>query len=422
MEILIYLLKVNLAITVFYLVYRICCRRDTFFTLHRFVLLAIWFVSGIYPLLDISHWFRLNPVLQEAAATSIQYLPEFTTDSYSMAIGVKSVSVEIILLGLYALIAGFYLIRMVIRIAGIIRLRLCCNPIEINGTKVYCLNDQSNPFSFFNLIFINPDSCTPVEIREITTHELVHVRQYHSIDILLAELTCVLCWFNPLARMLKNEIHRNLEFLVDNRVIESGIDSQSYQFNLLRLANVPSNIFITNQFITSSLKERIIMLHTKPSSAGKLVVYTIFLPLIFLFLATNRIGAIGDSTNLSGNITIEDSNKTIFIENIGEVFYLVDELPTYPGGQTERNQFLRNNIRYPDEIKEKAIQGSVVCSFIVDSNGAITNVEIIRSLDPLLDKEVQRVLYAMPRWNPGKHQGVAVPVQMNIPVAFRLQE
>jgi TonB family protein len=385
------------------------------------VLLAIWFVSGIYPLLDISHWFRLNPVLQEAAATSIQYLPEFTTDSYSMAIGVKSVSVEIILLGLYALIAGFYLIRMVIRIAGIIRLRLCCNPIEINGTKVYCLKDQSNPFSFFNLIFINPDSCTPVEIREITTHELVHVRQYHSIDILLAELTCVLCWFNPLAWMLKNEIHRNLEFLVDNRVIGSGIDSRSYQFNLLRLANVPSNIFITNQFITSSLKERIIMLHTKPSSAGKLIVYAIFLPLVFLFLMANHIGATDDSADLSGKGTNELTGETFFLENIGEVFRTVDEAPTFPGGIVELNQFLMKNIRYPDEFMEKGIQGRVVCSFIVDSNGTITNVEIVSGLDPLLDNETLRVIYAMPRWNPGKHQGVAVPVQMNIPVTFRLQ-
>ena len=422
MEILIYLLKVNLAIAVFYLVYRICCRRDTFFTLHRFVLSAIWFVSGIYPLFDISHWLKLNPVLQEVAATSIQYLPDFINASYSTSIGVKSISFEIIVLGLYAVIAGFYLIRMMIRIAGIIRLRLCCNPIEINGTKVYCLKDQSNPFSFFNLIFINPNSCTSVEMREILSHELVHVRQYHSIDILLAELTCVLCWFNPLAWMLKNEIHRNLEFLVDNRVIGSGIDSRSYQFNLLRLANVPSNIFIVNQFNTSSLKERIIMLHTKPSSAGKLIVYTIFLPLIFLFLAANHIGAINDSTILSGNRMNEHNNETIFYENIGKVFQSVDELPTFPGGITEAIKFMLNNTRYPVEAMEKGIEGRVLCSFIVSSNGTITNVEIVNGIDPLLDSEAQRVINAMPRWNPGKHQGVAVPVMMNIPVAFRLQE
>ena len=421
MEILIYLLKVNLAITVFYLVYRICCRRDTFFTLHRFVLSVICIVSCIYPLLDFSPWFRLNPVLQEVAFTSIQYLPEFTTASYSTATGIKSVSVETILLGLYTVIAGFYLIRMMMRIAGIIRLRLCCTSIEINGTKVYCLNDQSNPFSFFNRIFINPDSCTPGEMYEILTHELVHVRQYHSIDILLAELTCVLCWFNPLAWMLKNEIHRNLEFLVDSRVIGSGIDSRSYQLNLLRLANIPSNIFIANQFNTSSLKERIIMLHTKPSSGSKLIVYAIFLPLVFLFLTANHIGAINDSINLSGNGTNEINSESIFLENIGEVFRTVDETPTFPGGHTELNKFLAHNIRYPDESMEKGIQGRVVCSFIVDSNGTITNVEIVSGLDPRLDSETLRVINAMPRWNPGKHQGVAVPVQMNIPVTFRLQ-
>ena len=434
MEILMYLLKANLAIIVFYLFYRICCRGNTFYALHRYVLLAICVGSFFYPFLDISHWFNLNPVLKEVSETYIQYLSEFTTTSYSTETGINSFPFELFLLGLYAGIAGFFLIRMLFRIAAVIRFRICCNPIEINSQKVYFIKDQSNPFSFFKWIFINPDSCTPVETREILTHELVHVKQNHSIDILLSELICVLCWFNPFARMLKNEIHRNLEFLVDNRVIRSGIDSRSYQLNLLRLANIPSNIFIANQFKTSSLKERIVMLNKKPSSGNKLIAYTFFLPLAFLFLATNHIVAINDSFNLYEKITNENSNETmllakipknaksIFIESIGEVYIEVDEAPTFPGGQSELLQFLMKNLRYPDEAKEKRLSGRVTCSFIINTNGTISNVEIISGIDPSLDNEALRVMSISPRWNPGKHRGKAVPVIMSLPLSFRISE
>jgi TonB family C-terminal domain len=434
MEILLYLLKANLAIIVFYLFYRICCRGNTFFTLHRYVLLAICIGSIIYPFLDISHWFKLNPVLKEVGETYIQHLSELTIISYSTETGIKSFPFELFLLGLYAGIAGFFLIRMLFRIAAVIRFRICCTPIEINSQKVYFIKDQSNPFSFFKWIFINPDSCTPVETSEILIHELVHVKQNHSIDILLSEFICVLCWFNPFAGMLKNEIHRNLEFLVDNRVIKSGIDSRSYQLNLLRLANIPSNIFIANQFKTSSLKERIVMLNKKPSSGSKLIAYTFFLPLAFLFLATNHIVAINDSFNLYEKITNENSSETIpvdqipenaesiFIENVGEVFIDVDETPSFPEGLAGFNQFLRKNLNYPIEAQEKRISGRVICSFIVNTNGTISNVEIISGIDPLLDNEALRVISRSPRWNPGKHRGKAVPVKMNIPISFRVSE
>ena len=434
MEIFMYLLKTNLAIIVFYLVYRICCRGNTFFTLHRYVLLAICVGSMIYPFLDISHWFKLNPVLQEVNVAYIQYLSEFATTSYSTETGISSFSFEIFVLGLYAGIAGFFLFRMLFRIIAVIRLRICCTPIETNRQNVYLIKDQSNPFSFFKWIFINPDSCTPAEMHEMLTHELLHAQQNHSIDMLVSELICVLCWFNPFVWMIKKEIHRNLEFLVDNRVVRSGIDSRSYQLNLLRLANIPSNLFIANQFKTSSLKERIVMLNKKPSTGSKLIAYTFFLPLAFLFLIANNIGAINDSINLYGNMTNENSSETllvdkmlenansIFIENVGEVFIEVDEAPTFPGGLSGLVHFLTENLHYPDEALEKRNSGRVTCSFIVNSNGTVSNVEIVQGIDPLFDSEVLHVMSISPCWNPGKHRGKAVPVIMNLPLSFRMSE
>lgn len=408
MEILAYLLKVNLSIAVFYLVYRICFGRDTFFTLRRFILLAMIVVSVGYPFLDISFWIKQTPAINEVAVIYMQFFPEPTIPSSDVT--VKTFPYENIALCIYTVIAGFFLLRLLVRLASIIRFRYHCMPVEINSQQACLIQKEANPFSFFNWIFVNPSMHQPAEIHEIMTHELVHVRQFHSIDILLSELTCVFCWFNPFAWMLKDEVHRNLEFLVDNQVIRSGIDSQGYQHHLLRLAGNPTSLVIANQFRNFPLKERIMMINAKQSSKIKLIAYTLLLPLALLFIVVDNLGAIVKQYN------------TYDIEKSEEVLLVVDEPPTFPGGMGELTRYLNNNVRYPAEAEKKKIQGRVVCSFVINSTGMVSQVEVISGVHPLLDSEAQRVLYTMPRWNPGKHQGVAVAVQYTVPVMFRMQE
>ena len=406
MEILLYLLKVNLAITVFYLFYRICYRNDTFFTLRRYVLQAILILSVIYPLLDISHWFRQNEVLNEIAVTYSQYLPDFTVTTSEGA--VKSFPYSIIPLIIYAVITGFFLIRLVFQLTKIIGLRIRSTPIEIDNRKAYRIQSQESPFSFFHWLFINPDRYKPAEMHEILTHELVHVRQHHSIDMLLSELICIFCWFNPFAWMLRNEIHFNLEFIVDKRVIRSGIDSQSYQFHLLRLANNSPDLFISNQFKKSPLKKRIIMLNSKQTSKIKLVTYSLLLPLAVIILIAVQAGS---CVSMNAGSQVFDSMSR---------YANLDEKPSFPGGDSARVQFMRELIRYPIEAFEERIQGSVRCSFIVEKSGEITNIQVIESVDPFLDAEAIRVIGLMPRWNPGKSNGVAVSVKHNMTFSFRL--
>jgi TonB family protein len=431
MEILTYLFKVNLSIAVFYLAYRIGYRSDTFFTLRRYLLLSVLIVSAIYPLLDISHWFRQNEMLNGISVIYVQYLPVIA-NATPTEIASQSFPFENILFGIYLFFAGIFLIRFGCRLFKVIGLRICCKPIQVNNRQAYRVKNQESPFSFFNWIFINPENYSPAEIHEIITHELVHIRQIHSIDILLSELMCMVCWFNPLAWMFKYEVHRNLEFLVDNQVIKSGIDSRSYQLNLLRFANNPSPILLTNQFKQSPLKERIIMLNSKQTSKMKLVTYTLLLPLaLFILVATNAVSCINKNsgsqeqkTEISDTHELEsDTTKsTLEMPNGRTVYVVVDEQPEFPGGQTEMMLFLSTTIRYPVVAQENGIQGRVTCSFVVETSGEITNIEIVNGVDPSLDKESMRVLAAMPRWNPGKIKGETVPVAFTLPIQFRLKQ
>ncbi len=104
-----------------------------------------------------------------------------------------------------------------------------------------------------------------------------------------------------------------------------------------------------------------------------------------------------------------------------KVFEVVEQMPSFPGGEAALTAFLSSNTKYPEIALENNIQGRVVVKFIVEKNGSITDVHVVKSVDPSLDKEAVRVVKSMPKWTPGKQNGQAVRVQYMVPVTFKLQ-
>ena len=104
-----------------------------------------------------------------------------------------------------------------------------------------------------------------------------------------------------------------------------------------------------------------------------------------------------------------------------KVFDVVEQMPEFPGGQAALLKWISDHIKYPAIAEENGIQGRVVCTFVVERDGSVTDVQVARSIDPSLDKEAIRVLRQMPRWNPGKQNGSAVRVKYTVPVTFKLQ-
>ena len=104
-----------------------------------------------------------------------------------------------------------------------------------------------------------------------------------------------------------------------------------------------------------------------------------------------------------------------------KVFDVVEQMPQFPGGQQALFEYLSKNIKYPVIAEENGVQGRVIVTFVVERDGSITDVKVVKSVDPSLDKEAQRVVKAMPHWIPGKQNGSAVRVKYAVPVTFRLQ-
>ncbi len=108
-------------------------------------------------------------------------------------------------------------------------------------------------------------------------------------------------------------------------------------------------------------------------------------------------------------------------ESAQQIFTVVEEMPEFPGGMNELLKYLAKSIKYPVIAQENGIQGRVICAFVVNRDGSIVDAEVLRGVDPSLDKEALRVINAMPKWKPGKQRGKPVRVKYTVPVTFRLQ-
>ena len=144
---------------------------------------------------------------------------------------------------------------------------------------------------------------------------------------------------------------------------------------------------------------------------------------------------LAETNTAIGAFTVEGNDETAEVKHVEEkiaepepvkeeetkVFDVVEQMPSFPGGPSALMQYLSSNIKYPVVAEENGVQGRVVCTFVVEKDGSITDVRVIKSVDPSLDKEAVRVVKGMPKWIPGKQNGSAVRVKYTVPVTFRLQ-
>lgn len=426
-----YFLKVNIAIMLFYAFYRLFFYKDTFFGWRRTALLCFFGISAVYPLLNIQTWIAgQEPMVAMADLYASIVLPEFTPQM-EVTTDWKNIifrSAGIVYWGIVILLT----IRLLIQTTGIIRLVFSCRTTQINGYTVHLLARPGGPFSFFQWIFIHTDSHSKEEIDEILTHEQTHVRQWHSVDVIISEVVCVLCWLNPFAWLMKREIRTNLEYMADARVLETGYDSKTYQYHLLGLSHHKAAATIYNSFNVLPLKKRIKMMNKKRTKEIGRTKYLMFLPLAALLMIVSNIETVARTTekfaaDVMENVAPEMATSPLpvvqdSIDISKVVFEVVEVMPEFPGGIGALMKYLGENIKYPAEAKEKKIQGRVNVAFIVNQDGSISDTKIIRGASPLLDAEALRVIGSMPKWKPGMQKGKAVRVQYTVPVVFSLKK
>ena len=293
-----YFLKVNVAIVLFYAFYRLFFYKDTFFGWRRTALLCFFAVSAAVPLLNIQTWItEQEPMVAMADLYASVVLPELTVGTEAAPTDWKSILSEYANIAYWG-IAALLMIRLVVQLAGIIRLACRCRKIQIGNTSIHLLPKADGPFSFFHWIFIHPSSHTEEEFNEILTHEQTHARQWHSIDVIISELVCIFCWCNPFAWLMKREIRTNLEYMADARVLENGYDSKTYQYHLLGLSHQKAAATIYNSFNVLPLKKRIKMMNKKRTKEIGRTKYLMFLPLAALLMIVSNIETVARTSEI----------------------------------------------------------------------------------------------------------------------------
>ena len=424
----IYLLQVNLGIILFYALYKLICTRDTLFNSRRLILLLSLILPFIIPLIDIREWMETRESL--VMLTNFDYsttIPEIVVGTAGTEPGNQVFVISEWIKNIY--IAGILAlsVRLIVQAISLYLIILRTPEKTVNGIRIKCMKDKSGPFSFFNWIFLNPDNVKEEEMSEILTHEIAHVRQRHSIDVIISELVNICCWINPFAWLMKREVRLNLEFLADRKVMDAGFATKSYQYHLLGLT-YSHKYGLSNNFNFSHLKQRIIMMNKKKTNGAGHIKYALFaIPAFALLLAGN----ISCSSEATKNDDVKEKAATEKPEVVeipaekadtkDEVFMVVEQMPEFPGGMKELMTYLKDNIKYPKAAQDKKVQGRVIVQFVVEKDGTPTEFNVVRSVDPDLDAEALRVLGGMPKWKPGMQKGQVVRVKYTVPVAFRLQ-
>ena len=375
----------------------------------------------------------------------------------------------------------------------------------------------------------------------ILAHERGHIRQRHSIDVLLVDILTVLQWFNPAIWMLRKDLRAIHEYEADAAVLSQGINMRQYQYLLIQKSVAIGGYSIANGITHSTLKNRINMMlnNKKPNSKSWLKLLAL-LPVLGTFLALNaetvtdyvyqqpqkkmvkkgrKTGKVnvGNKTievkadtatptskgigifvidemkgNLENPLLIIDGKRvtmkemqaldTQTIDHIevlkdkasteiygeegkngvilittknaareavtatwtpssstdtsddiistegdietetvdSKVYDVAEKLPEYPGGMEAMMKFLSENVHYPEEAYKSGVQGRVLVNFIIEKDGSISNVHVIKKVNDNLDAEAVRVVSAMPKWTPGMQEGKVVRVKYTLPITFRL--
>lgn len=280
-----YLLKVSIALALVYVFYQLLLRRLTFYNWNRWYLIGYALLSFLIPFMNITD-FLFKHELDEVQF--VRMVPVYNLNLTLVDGGFEwnSWNIAIVILVAGMLVMG---LRMLLQFFSLRRMKAKAKLLNEGDIQLFHVEDHIMPFSFSNGIYINSKLHTEAELQEIIRHEFVHVKQRHSIDILFAELLCMVLWFHPAAWLIRKAIRQNLEFIADEKVLQDGVDKKQYQYLLLKVVG-NNHYSIASNFNFSSLKNRIIMMNQIKSARVQVIRFLFILPLVAVLLLAFREG------------------------------------------------------------------------------------------------------------------------------------
>ncbi len=417
--ILTYLLASIVSLGIFYAAFVIFLRKEPLFRFNRIYLLSALLFSILIPILTFfPEFYSASKIM----ATGNSIIRTITLSPIIISSSVSNIPrVENLLAYLYFVGLGIFVSRLLIRLFTIYKLNKNGAKTIINDKNLIWSFTYIPPFSFLNTMYLPVRLLDSPNLNEIIRHESIHIESFHSFDILLVEILQAVFWFNPFIPLVGKSLRETHEFEADKAVISSGTDPVTYTGILFAQDKVALAVVLGNNFNYSLIKRRLTMFYKKNSKFAQLKAILV-LPVAVCLAVAFSVSCQQATESIPPPPPPPPPPPTEVSVPTDEVFTVVEEMPQFPGGDEGRTNFLMNNLKYPAKAIEKGIQGKVFVSFVVEKDGSIGNVKLLRGIDESCDAEAVRVVSSMPKWQPGKQNGEAVRVQFNMPISFKLSK
>ncbi|NBL65127.1 hypothetical protein GV828_07945 [Flavobacterium sp. NST-5] len=308
----IYLGKVSLILAIFCLTYQILLRKETFFNANRWFLILGIFTSLLLPFLIFTKIIWVKSVTQEVFPTAVTY-----SDIESL----KNIETNFeinwfyVFGGIYFAGVFFFAARFAKDFWSLLKILKHQKPEHKNYLKYVDSEKVKAPFSFFGYIIYNSTQFKEEELQNILAHEKVHSLQFHSVDMLLSQIYCIIFWFNPFAWLYQKAIAQNLEFIADHQALKKISNKIQYQKTLLKVSTSNECIPISNHFYQSLIKKRIVMLNKNQSKKTSVWRYATILPMLAMFVLQFQVETIAQTKEtqpkyqVTATYTDDDSKK-----------------------------------------------------------------------------------------------------------------
>lgn len=292
----------NLLIAVFVLFFALVLRRETLHYFKRLYLLIIPFVAIVFPFIQLN--IKENHLVYEFSET-ITFMAEPVHNTVESS---NSFSWEVVGFIVFLAIVALLILHTLWGLVNVYSIigHSSKKPLDIG---VLCNTEKPvSPFSFFQFIVVHQSNHLENELQQIIKHEQVHVYQRHFIDMLLTQLMTIFCWVNPAVWLYRHYVIENLEFIVDQEVLKTGINKKQYQFSILNTSVYDSSLVFANHFNQSLIKKRIQMMNKKLSNPKNMWKAVFLLPILLLVLS--MAGQVRANVNGVHNSGIEAESKT----------------------------------------------------------------------------------------------------------------
>jgi TonB family protein len=426
------LIQSSLSLAVMFMLYYVFLRKDTFFKTNRFYLMISLLASTLIPFIDFSTFLPAREQVLLVILDPIIITPEGIQQSVEANTNLYIIGLSIYLTGVF-----IFTLRFMYQLFQLYQLVKKFGVSRKQGLRIVFTNKTYSPFSFFNLVFLNQNDIDTPEYQKIIAHERVHIRQWHSLDLLVLEIITIFLWFNPFIWFYRHAVKTLHEYLADEGVLHSGVDARIYSALLFEQSTGIQVNDLTNNFSKSLLKRRFIMMTKKRTNemARAKLIFALPLALSMLVLisfspdmiaqekAKDPSPAPQEDVSAEKAVVKTKEPKVIkMVEHQDEepVYTVVEVMPKFKGGNKALYTYLGNNIKYPDVAKKEGIEGTVYVTYVVEKDGSVSHVKILRGVHESLDKEAIRVVKEMPEWEPGKQKGKPVRVQYSLPIKYTL--